>query len=136
MMLLICGCWDPKKDACPGNACPLKYTQMFDAIKRAGQENATKLGLFDDNNVGWSQIRNQNEKLHEDTPFDFSDQKAWKYVFDYNYKVFFELIPSSMWYRVDGKPAIAMWIFSKEHHLPPKRAESNRRLHEVAQVRV
>ena len=83
---------------------------------RAGQENVTKIGLFDDNNDGWAQIRNHHKGLPSNTPFDFSDRSSWKYVFDYNYKVFFELIPSYMWYRVDGKPVIAMWIFSKEHY--------------------
>ena len=116
MMLLSRGCYDPKKDDGPGNACPLKYTMMLDAIKRAGQENVTKIGLFDDNNDGWAQIRNHHKGLPHDTPFDFSDKSSWKYVFDNNYKVFFELIPSHMWYRVDGKPVIAMWIFSKEHY--------------------
>merc|ERR1719506_3387714 len=89
---------------------------MLDAIKRAKQEHVTKLGLFDDNNNGWAQIRNHNKKLPKDTPFDFSDKSSWKYVFDYNYKLFFDLVPSEMWYRLDGKPVIAMWMFREENY--------------------
>jgi hypothetical protein len=51
---------------------------MVDAIKRAGQENVTKIGCFDDNASGWLAMRNHNEKLKDGTPFDFKDPGAWK----------------------------------------------------------
>lgn len=108
MMLLSRGCYSPTKNDGPDDCCPLKYTMMVDAIKRAKQESVTKLGLWDDN-VEWATIRNYNKKLHKDTPFDFSDTSSWKYVFDYNYKLFFKTVPEQMWYRLDGKPVIAIW---------------------------
>jgi hypothetical protein len=116
MMLLTRGCYTPTVDKGPGDACPLKYKMMVDAVKRAGQDNVTKFGLWDDNAKGWAQIRNRNKKLPDNTPFDFADQSSWKYVFNYNYKVFFETIPHHMWYRIDNKPVIAMWIFRKSSY--------------------
>ena len=110
MMLLSHGCYIPTKNDGPDDCCPLKYTMMVDAIKRAGhaQEGVTKLGLWDDN-VEWASIRNYNKKLPKDTPFDFSDTSSWQYVFDYNYKLFFKTVPEQMRYRLDGKPVFAIW---------------------------
>ena len=80
MMLLSSGCYDPKdpsKDG-PSHSCPFKYSRMVDAIKRAHQENVTKIACFDANGGEWEKIRNRNEHLKDNTPFDFKDDKAWK----------------------------------------------------------
>jgi hypothetical protein len=45
-------------------------------------------------------------------PFDLSDPANWKYIYDYNYKVFYQTIPDANRFKIDGRPLIMIWTSS------------------------
>ena len=41
--------------------------------------------------------------------FDMSDTNNWKYIYDYNYKIFYQTIPDAYRFKINGRPLIIIW---------------------------
>ncbi len=41
--------------------------------------------------------------------FDMSDTNNWKYLCDYNYKIFYQTIPDANRFKLNGRPVITIW---------------------------
>lgn len=104
------GCYDPNTGTSGnGNMCPRVLSNLVDAINRAGVSSVIRLGMFDDTGA-YPGARNAFLGLPSGTPFDLSDQYSWdEVIWKRNIRVWFDTIPSSLWFRLDGKPVIAFW---------------------------
>lgn len=84
-----------------GDLCPRVLAKFVAAAKRAGAQDVLKVGMWDDtgaypNNAGVDRL-------------NLSDKANWTYFWDHNIKIWFDTLPKSMWYLMDGKPVIAEW---------------------------
>lgn len=84
-----------------GDECPRWLTKFVSAVQRAGAQDVIKVGMWDDtgsypNSAGVSRL-------------DLSNHANWSYFWDHNIKIWFDTLPKSMWYLMDGKPVIAEW---------------------------
>ena len=92
-----------------GGMCPRLLVNLVDAINRCdGARNVLRLGMFDDTGA-YQGARNHIEGLPSGTLFDLSNPSTWVYFWDYNMRIWFDTVPSDLWYRLDGRPVVAFW---------------------------
>jgi hypothetical protein len=91
-----------------GNMCPRHLAKLVAAIDRAGAGDVYRLGMWDDTGA-YPGARNHVENRPGTTPFDLADRTSWRFFWDHNMKIWFDVIPSRLWYRLDGRPVIAFW---------------------------
>jgi hypothetical protein len=67
--------------------------------------------LFDDNAASWTAQWNManGRGYGYAQPFDIGDSNNWKYIYDYNYKLFFQTIPDANRFKIAGRPVIIIW---------------------------
>ncbi|HMI86998.1 MAG TPA: DUF5010 domain-containing protein [Polyangiaceae bacterium] len=103
------GCFDPTTGLDGnGNMCPRHLSKLVAAIDRAGAGDVYRLGMWDDTGA-YPGARNYVDKLPDGTLFDLADHNSWRFFWDHNMTIWFDTIPSRLWYRLDGRPVVAFW---------------------------
>jgi len=104
------GCYDPNTGTSGnGNMCPRLLSNLVGAINRAGAANVMRVAMFDDTGA-YPGARNTFLGLPGGTRFDLSDQFSWdEVIWKRNIRIWFDTVPSSLWFRLDGHPVIAFW---------------------------
>jgi len=103
------GCYDPNSgDSGNGNMCPRLLRNLVAAIDRAQVRDVIRLGMWDDTGA-YQGTRDTVDNLPQSTRFD---QTSWRFFWDHNMKIWFDTVPSDLWYRLDGHPVIAFWSLS------------------------
>ncbi len=106
------GCYDPDTGTDGnGNMCPRLLSRLVDAIDRAGARSVIRLAMWDDTGA-YQGARNTVDGLPADTRFDLADPTSWRFFWDHNMKIWFDTIPSELWFRLDGRPVVAFWTLS------------------------
>jgi len=93
----------PITDWSPANMAPI-----LTALNNSGFASQIKICAFDDNASSW-QAQWSNANGNSSAPFDISDSANWTYIYDTNYKIFFETIPDANRFKIDGRPVIIIW---------------------------
>lgn len=99
----LTGSW-PNTSSSPTDMAPL-----VTVLKKLG--NTTKFAIFDDNAASWCaqwNMANGRGYWYEE-PFDISDEDNWVYLYDYNYKLFYETVPDDQLFKIDGRPVLWIW---------------------------
>jgi hypothetical protein len=103
------GCFDPSTGLDGnGNMCPRHLSKLVAAVDRAGAGDVYRLGMWDDTGA-YPGARNHVDNLPAGTLFDLADRNSWRFFWDYNMRIWFDTLPSRLWYRLDGRPVIAFW---------------------------
>jgi len=106
----------------PGSAIPNQggdpraLTGLVDAINRGGYADKLKIAAFDDTPASMTDKKNQvKHKAGGYTPlFDMGDKTGageggYQYLWDNDLKAFYQAVPSSMLYKVNGQPLVYLW---------------------------
>jgi hypothetical protein len=90
---------------------PAKIAPIITAINNRGLTGQIKLAAFDDNAASWcAQWNDANGRGYGYAqPFDMSNSANWKYIYDYNYKIFFQTVPDANRFKINGRPVIFIW---------------------------
>ena len=98
---------DPSSTRGTGNMCPRLLSNFVEAVDRAGVRDVVKVGMWDDT----AMYRTARNKVLNttDPEFDVGDETNWVFFWDHNIKIWFDTIPSDMWFRIDGKPVIVSY---------------------------
>jgi hypothetical protein len=96
----------PNTSVSPANIAPL-----LTALNNRGLTHRIKIALFDDNASSWTAQWNQanGRGYGYAVPFDISNQANWVYLWDYNYKKFYQTIPDANRFKIKGRPVIIVW---------------------------
>jgi hypothetical protein len=94
------------KGTSPANIAPL-----VSILNSRGLSSQIKIGVFDDNAASWTATWNyeNGRGYNTDTPFDISNSANWKYIYDLNYKIFFQTVPDANRFKINGRPVIIIW---------------------------
>jgi Domain of unknown function (DUF5010)/DUF5010 C-terminal domain/F5/8 type C domain len=87
-------------------------TPLLTSLTVRGLASQVKFGLFDDNANSWQASYNRklgNFSNPYQDPVDMSNPQNWVYLYDYNYKIFFQTIPDANLFKINGRPVIWMW---------------------------
>lgn len=90
---------------------PVNIAPLLTALSNRGLSNRVKLAIFDDNASSWSAEWNEanGRGFGNAQPFDISDSNNWKYLWDYNYKLFYQTVPDANRFKINGRPVIIIW---------------------------
>lgn len=90
---------------------PVNIAPLITALNNKGLGNRVKLAIFDDNASSWTAQWNEanGRGFGAAQPFDISDSNNWKYLWDYNYKLFYQTVPDANRFKVNGRPLIIIW---------------------------
>jgi len=91
----------------PGNMCPRVLSRFVNAVNAAGAQDVIRVGMFEDTEH-YKHLANVGR-------LDLSLGTSWDYVWLDNIKAFFDTIPKSMWYLMDGRPVIASFHLHDSH---------------------
>ena len=99
------GSW-PNTSQNPTNIAPL-----LTALRNRTLTNQIKLAIFDDNAASWTAQWNQanGRGFGYAQPFDLSQQTNWAFLWDYNYKLFYQTVPDANRFKINGRPVIIIW---------------------------
>ncbi|WP_158602394.1 DUF5010 domain-containing protein [Cohnella endophytica] len=91
-----------------------KLADLVAAITRRGSN--LKISILDDNPATWWQKKNVNKYGDNNNrpKFDIGDangtgEGGYAYVWDRNYRVYFQTVPDSMRFKLDDRPVIYLW---------------------------
>jgi len=117
------------------NGSPTKIAPMIAAINARGLTNQLKLAAFDDNAASWvAQWNMANGRGYGYAQkFDLADTTNWKYIYDYNYKVFFQTVPDANRFKINGRPLIIIWTGNTNTFLTNVSGNASRALTYVRQ---
>jgi hypothetical protein len=86
---------------------PAGMAPILTALNNSSFASQIKIAAFDDNAASWTaQWQNAN---HSTAPFDISNSANWTYIYDTNYKIFFQAIPDANRFKINGRPVIIIW---------------------------
>ncbi len=93
------------------NGSPSKMLPLLNAIRHQGLTNRIKFAAFDDNAASWTAQWNManGRGYGYAQKFDMADTNNWRFIYDYNYKIFFETIPDENRFKINGRPLIIIW---------------------------
>jgi hypothetical protein len=93
---------------------PHHMVDLVAALKKRGVDDRLKLAIFDDNAASWTAQWNaaNGRGFGYAQPFDISNPANWVYIWDYNYKIFYESVPDANRFKIDGRPVIIIWSLS------------------------
>ena len=120
----------------PNNATnPTNVAPLVDIINRMGLAGRLKVGLFDDNAASWTAQWNlsQGREWAWAKPMDLGDTNTWKFIYDYNYKLFYETVPDANRFKIHGRPLIIIWTGDKNLYVTNMRGNASRALTYVRQ---
>jgi len=92
---------------------PNKIAPFVTALNNQG--NVTKLAIFDDNATSWVAQSSQanGHGFATSFPFDISNSANWRYIYDWNYKIFYQTVPDANRFKINGRPVIIIWTGNK-----------------------
>lgn len=90
---------------------PVQMAPLLTALSNRGLTNQIKFAIFDDNASSWvAQWNLANGRGYGYAEkFDISNTNNWKYIYDYNYKLFYQTIPDANRFKINGRPLIIIW---------------------------
>lgn len=90
---------------------PTNIASLLIALSKRGLTNQIKLAIFDDNASSWTAQYNQalGNGYGYTVPFDIGNTNNWVYLWDYNYKLFYQTVPDSNRFKIKGRPVIIIW---------------------------
>jgi hypothetical protein len=90
---------------------PTNIAGLLLALSNRGLTNQIKLAIFDDNASSWTAQYNQalGYGYGYTVPFDIGNSNNWVYLWDYNYKLFYQTVPDSNRFKINGRPLIIIW---------------------------
>ncbi len=90
---------------------PRKLADMIAAMNRRGLTDKFKFSCLDDNPASMTDHKNRDNGGGGYNPkFDVGDPDNYKYIWEYNYKAFFNTVPDNMRFKIDGRPVIWEWV--------------------------
>lgn len=113
----------------PNNATnPTNIAPLVKIIDEMGLAGRLKIALFDDNAASWTAQWNlsQGRQWAWAKLFDIGDTNNWKYLYDYNYKLFYEIVPDENRFKVNGRPLIIIWTGDDEMYLTNMQGNASR----------
>src|SRR6266852_5700316 len=75
---------------------------LLQALQTHGLSKRIKVAIFDDNASSWV-------AFGAGMPFDMANTNNWKYIWDLNYKPFYQTIPDTNRFKINGRPVIIIW---------------------------
>jgi len=90
---------------------PTEIAALVSAINAQGLTNQVKFAIFDDNAASWTAQWNManGRGYGYAQPFDISNPANWVYIYDYNYKLFYQTVPDANRFKINGRPVIYIW---------------------------
>lgn len=90
---------------------PTQMLPLLTALRNRGLTNQIKFAAFDDNAASWTAQWNaaNGRGYGYAWKFDMSDTNNWRYIYDYNYKIFYQTIPDENRFKINGRPLIIIW---------------------------
>ncbi|MGC3960995.1 MAG: DUF5010 domain-containing protein [Verrucomicrobiota bacterium] len=90
---------------------PQQMIGMLNAINNRGLGSTIKFAIFDDNAASWTAQWNQanGRGFGYAQPFDIANSNNWVYLWDYNYRRFYQTIPDANRFKINGRPVIMIW---------------------------
>ena len=90
---------------------PTNIAPLLTALANRGLTNSIKVAIFDDNAASWTAQWNEanGRGFGYAQPFDISQQTNWVYLWDYNYKLFYQTVPDASRFKINGRPVIIIW---------------------------
>jgi hypothetical protein len=93
---------------------PRELTELVTAINEAGDAGKLKIAALDDTPASMTDKMNQTLHHNSELPFDFSvttgsGNGGFQYLWNNDLEAFFQAVPSTMLYKVDGRPLIYLW---------------------------
>ncbi|WP_035058326.1 DUF5010 domain-containing protein [Andreprevotia chitinilytica] len=85
---------------------PATMAPVLTALNNSGFASSIKIALFDDNASSW---QGQWNRAGHTGPFDIGNAANWTYIYDTNYKIFFQTIPDANRFKINGRPVIMIW---------------------------
>lgn len=81
------------------------------AVNNRGLTSTLKFAIFDDNAASWCAQWNQanGRGFGYAQPFDVAVSANWVYLYDYNYKKFYQTVPDANRFKINGRPVIFIW---------------------------
>jgi hypothetical protein len=93
------------------NGTPTKIAPMVSAVNARGLAGQIKFAIFDDNASSWTAQWNManGRGYGYAQPFDMNDSNNWRYIYDWNYKLFYQNVPDANRFKINGRPIITIW---------------------------
>lgn len=95
---------------------PRELTQLVGAINQAGDAGKLKIAAFDDTPASMTDKKNQikHNAGGYSPPFDMADatgsgEGGYQYLWNNDLKAFFQTVPDSMLYKVNGQALVYLW---------------------------
>jgi hypothetical protein len=90
---------------------PSEMAPFVADVNARGLTNQLKFAIFDDNAASWcAQWNMANGRGYDyQEPFDVSDPANWVYIYDLNYKIFYQTVPDANRFKINGRPVIFIW---------------------------
>lgn len=101
------GCWTTGASELHGSGdmCPRQLTKLLTALTAQG--SALKIGMFDDFPTAAYQRQSEQGGGYQ---FDASNSALWQtYMWDKRWKIFYDTVPRSLDFTVNGRPFIHIW---------------------------
>lgn len=100
-------------DGKPRNT-PERLSLLVKAIEDRGLTGKVTIMPYDDNPASWTAAWNfaAGRGYGYAKPFPVDDQTLWAYVWDYNFKVFFDTVPYKHLFKIKGHPVFSIWSCS------------------------
>jgi Domain of unknown function (DUF5010) len=98
-----------------GNHCPRMLRFFVDAMRDAGlfndtaSSNVLQIAMWDDTGAYPFNAAYGQDVQGSPPRLDLSNPDNIKWIWEHNYLLFFETIPSQLWFRIGGRPVIATW---------------------------
>jgi hypothetical protein len=90
---------------------PTMIAPMVAAVNRRGLASQLQFAIFDDNAASWTAQYNLSigNGYGYTTPMDLANPNNWKFLYDYNYKLFYQTVPDANRFKINGRPVIIFW---------------------------
>lgn len=114
---------------------PTNIAPLVRIIDEMGLTSRLKIGLFDDNAASWTAQWNlsQGREWAWAKPMDLGDTNTWKFIYDYNYKPFYETVPDANRFKINGRPVIVIWTGDKNLYVTNMQGNASRAISYVRQ---
>jgi hypothetical protein len=93
---------------------PTQMAPLVALVNSRGLASQIKFALFDDNAASWCAQYNQSigNGFGYAQPMDMGNTNNWRFLYDYNYKLFYQTVPDANRFKINGRPVIFIWSSS------------------------